>query len=205
MAPRLVDSAESSVCTGGWGIYDWVVAASPLLEHLRQNALRTDGPFTLRSGEVSDWYVDARQTTFSGEGAWLVGEAVLEVLAPGVEAVGGLTMGADPIAMATAMVAAREGRPLTAFSIRKEAKGHGVGGRLVGPVDPGTKVAILEDTTTTGSAAIEATQAAEEEGLQVIQAIVLMDRSGGVGRERFETRSIPYTAIATPADLGVGP
>lgn len=197
-------SEERGSCTGGWGLYDWEVPTTSLIAHLRENALRTDGPFTLRSGDVSQWYLDARQTTFSGDGAWLVGRAVLEALIPGVEAVGGLTMGADPIAMATAMVAADEGRSLSAFSIRKEPKDHGTGGRLVGPVLPGAKVAILEDTTTTGSAAIEATLAAEEAGLQVVQAIVLVDRSGDLGRERFEGRSIPYVALVTPGQLGVG-
>ncbi|MDP9494895.1 MAG: orotate phosphoribosyltransferase, partial [Actinomycetota bacterium] len=123
-----------------------------LIEHLRTHALRTDGPFTLRSGAVTSWYLDARQTTLSGTGAWLVGEAVLKVVDPSALAIGGMTMGADPIAVATAMVAARNGRELSAFSIRKEAKDHGTGGRVVGPVPPGTRVAILEDTTTTGSA-----------------------------------------------------
>lgn len=198
-------SIRNAICTGGTAIYDWAVATTPLIAHLRQNALRTDGPFTLRSGEVSDWYLDARKTTFSGQGAWLVGQAVLDELIPAVEAVGGLTMGADPIAMATAMVAADKGRQISAFSIRKEPKAHGTGGRLVGPVEAGAKVAILEDTTTTGSAALEATLAAEEEGLQVVQAIVLVDRSNGKGRDGFESRSIPYVALITPEDLGVEP
>ncbi|MCI0426050.1 MAG: orotate phosphoribosyltransferase, partial [Actinobacteria bacterium] len=88
------------------------MSRTSLIDHLASHALRTDGPFTLRSGVVSDWYLDARQTTFDGEGAWVVGEAVLEVLDTSVEAVGGLTMGADPIAVATAMVAWSRGRPL---------------------------------------------------------------------------------------------
>lgn len=174
-----------------------------LIEHLRRHALRTDGPFTLRSGATSDWYLDARQTTFDGEGAWIVAEAVLEVLDPAVEAVGGLTMGADPIAVATSMVAGRRGRHLKAFSIRKEAKGHGTGGRLVGPVSAGAKVAILEDTTTTGSAAAEAADVALSEGLQVIQAISLVDRSGTAAAAAFEARQVPYHALLTPTDLGV--
>lgn len=203
MAPRALGT-RFGVGTGGHGLYDWDVAIQGLIEHLLQHAVRTDGPFTLRSGAVSSWYIDARQTTFSGEGALLVGEAVLDVLKPDVEAVGGLTMGADPIAMATAMVAARRGRQLQAFSIRKKPKDHGTGGRLVGPVGDGTRVAIVEDTTTTGSAALEATDAAVVAGLEVLQAIVLVDRSGGAGEERFAERNIPYTAMITPGDLGVG-
>ena len=112
-------------------------------------------------------------------------------------------MGADPIAVATAMVAVEAGRPLKAFSIRKEAKTHGVGGRLVGPVTPGTRVAILEDTTTTGGAAVEAAGAAEEAGLVIVQAISLVDRSGGEAEARFASLGIPYQALIRPEDLGV--
>lgn len=183
--------------------YDGTVSRPALIEHLRNHALRTDGPFTLRSGATSAWYLDARQTTFTGEGAWLTGQAVLDVLDPRTAAVGGMTIGADPIAMATAMVAARSGRLLTAFSIRKEAKDHGAGGRLVGPLHPGTAVTILEDTTTTGSAAIEAARAASDDGLEVIQAVALVDRSGGMAANRFEDLAIPYIALLTPTDLGV--
>lgn len=175
-----------------------------LIDHLVTHALRTDGPFTLRSGEEADWYLDARQTTFSGEGALLVGEAMLEVLDPEVEAVGGMTMGADPVAMATAMVAASRGIALAAYSIRKEAKDHGVGGRLVGPVESGMQVAMIDDTTTTGSAAGEATDVALEAGLNVVQAVALVDRSRGLAAEKFQERGIPFVAVVTPADLGVG-
>ncbi len=181
------------------------MAHPALIKHLREHGLRTDGPFTLRSGDVSSWYLDARQTTFSGTGAWLVGEAVLRALDDGIEAVGGMTMGADPIAMATAMVATSLGRSLSAFSIRKEAKDHGAGGRLVGPVGPGTIVAILEDTTTTGGAAAEAADAAMAVGLEVAQAVALVDRSDGKAAREFTARNIPYTALVSPYDLGVEP
>ncbi|MGA7228061.1 MAG: orotate phosphoribosyltransferase, partial [Acidimicrobiia bacterium] len=87
-----------------------------LIDHLRAHALRTDGPYKLRSGATSDWYLDARQTTFNGEGAGIVAEAVLEVLDPEVEATGGMTMGADPIAVAVALTAHTRGRELNAFS-----------------------------------------------------------------------------------------
>ena len=174
-----------------------------LIAHLKNHALRTDGPFTLRSGAVSDWYLDARQTTFHGQGAWEVGRAVLDALEE-VEAVGGMTMGADPIAVATVMVAADSGRPLVAFSIRKAEKVHGTGGRLVGPVEAGMRVAILEDTTTTGSAAVEAAGYAMEQGLVVVQAIALVDRSAGAARRNFAELDIPHVGIVTPVDLGVG-
>lgn len=175
-------------------------ARPDLIEHLRQHSLRTDGPFTLASGLVADWYMDARQTTFSGEGSRLVAQAVLEVVSPDAVAVGGMTMGADPIALATATWS--QGR-LNAFSIRKAQKNHGTGGRLVGPVRRGDVVTILEDTTTTGGALVEAVDVALEAGLTVIQAISLFDRSGGTVAELMGERGIPYSSLATPSDLGV--
>ncbi|MEA2022686.1 MAG: orotate phosphoribosyltransferase [Actinomycetota bacterium] len=174
-----------------------------LVTHLRAHAVRTDGPFTLRSGAVSDWYVDARQTTFDGAGAITVGGAVLDVLDPTVGAVGGLTMGADPIAIATAITGADEGRPLRAFSVRKEAKGHGTGGRLVGPIGQDDIVAIVEDTTTTGSAVFEAIRVLADAGIRIAQVITLVDRSDGVVAARVAAAGIPYLALVTPQDLGV--
>ncbi len=174
-----------------------------LVSHLREHAVRTDGPFRLRSGEVSDWYIDARQTTFSGAGARAVGAAVLEAIPDGVQAVGGMTMGADPIAFATAILAAESGRSLSAFSIRKVAKDHGLGGRLVGPVRAGMRVVMLEDTTTTGGALLEAIEVARGEGLEIVRAVSLVDRSGGATGRRVEDLGIEYLALVTPAMLGV--
>lgn len=175
-------------------------ARAALIDHLRTHSLRTDGPFTLASGEVADWYMDARRTTFSGGGAALVATAVREMLDPTVMAVGGMTMGADPIALATA---AMSGGRLDAFSIRKAAKDHGTGGRLVGPVEPGTAVAVLEDTTTTGAAFLEAVEVALASGLEVVQAISLFDRSAGTVEGLMAARALPYTPLVLPADLGV--
>jgi orotate phosphoribosyltransferase len=122
-----------------------------------------------------------------------------------VEAVGGMTMGSDPIAIATAIAAFEAGRKLKAFSIRKEAKDHGTGGRLVGPVDQSMPLAVLEDTTTTGSAAVEAARYLLDEGFEIVQAIALVDRSDGRARENFEALGIEHIAILTPSDLGVDP
>jgi orotate phosphoribosyltransferase len=175
-----------------------------LIHHLRTHAVRTDGPFTLRSGEVSDWYIDARQTTLSGEGAWAVGAAVLEEVPQHAVAVGGLTMGADPIAVATAMVGQDVGRVLAAFSIRKAVKDHGTGGRLVGPVGTGDRVVMVEDTTTTGGALLEAIDVARDAGLEILRAVSLVDRSGGTTGRRVEDMGIDYVALITPDMLGVG-
>ena len=174
-----------------------------LIEHLESHSVRTDGPFTLRSGQVSSWYLDARQTTFDGEGAHLVGSAVLEILHESVTAVGGMTMGADPIAVATAVVASTRNRPLRAFSVRKEVKAHGVGGRLVGPIGAGDVVAAVDDTITTGGALIESIEVMLEQGFEVAQAVCVVDRSGGAAEERCAAHGIPFTALVLPADLGV--
>lgn len=183
--------------------YDGPVAKAKLVAHLKEHSLRTDGPFTLRSGASSSWYLDARKTTLDGEGAVAVADAVLEALDPSAEAVGGMTMGADPIAIATAVLATWRGRPMRAFAIRKAAKDHGTGGRLVGPVEAGDRIAILEDTTTTGGAAAEAAEVAIAEGLEVIQVIALVDRSKGSASARFAAMGIPYQALVEPSDLGV--
>lgn len=134
----------------------------------------------------------------------MVGAAFEEALREEVEAVGGMTMGADPIAVATAMVGASKGRVLKAFSIRKQAKDHGMGGRLVGPIGPGTRVALLEDTTTTGSATREAAEAALAAGLEIVQVLVMVDRSGGAAERNLSHLGVPYLALVTPEDLGVG-
>ena len=174
-----------------------------LIDHLREHSVRTDGPFTLSSGEVADWYIDARQTTFDGWGAILVGEAVLGVIQPEVTAVGGMTLGADPIAVATAMSAARARRPLQSFSIRKEAKDHGTGGRLVGPVSTGDVVAVLEDTTTTGATLARSVEVLRDSGIEVVQAVALVDRSDGKAEAVLADLGVPFVSIVSPEELGV--
>jgi orotate phosphoribosyltransferase len=174
-----------------------------LRTHLEEHALQTGGEFRLRSGAVSDWYLDARMTTYDGPGAIVVGRAVLEVLVPDATAVGGMTMGADPIAVATAVIAAMEGQVIKAFSVRKEAKEHGIGGRLVGPVVPGDRAAVVEDTTTTGGALLEAIEVITAAGIEVVQALALVDRSAGVVARLCSERGIAYRALVLPEDLGV--
>lgn len=176
---------------------------SALLRHITDHALRTDGPFVLRSGESSSWYLDARQTTFSGTGATLVGRAVLEFVPDDVVAVGGMTMGADPIAVATAIAAAGAGRDLVAFSVRKAPKDHGVGGRLVGPVGSGSRVTVLEDTTSTGGALVEAIDALRAEGVVVVNAVAIVDRSSGRTAAAMDRLGVPYVGLFGPLDLGV--
>jgi orotate phosphoribosyltransferase len=174
-----------------------------LVRHLVEHAVRTDGPFTLASGAVSDWYIDARQTTFDGRGSVLVARCVLEAMHESVTVVGGMTMGADPIAVATAVVAGLEDRSLGAFSIRKQAKDHGAGGRLVGPVTLGDRAMVVEDTTTTGATLADAISVLRDEGVGVVQALAVVDRSGGAAADVMAATGVPYIALVTPADLGV--
>lgn len=171
-----------------------------LIEHLRRRALRTDGPFRLASGATSAWYLDGRQTTFDGPGGRLVAAAVNDVLVDDVTAIGGMTMGADPIAVATVVMAER---PLKAFSVRKAEKDHGLEGRLVGPVTDSDVVAVVEDTTTTGGSMAEAIAILESEGVAVVQAITLVDRSGGAAAAMIAAAGIELVSLVTPADLGV--
>ena len=171
-----------------------------LIAHLKGNALRTDGPFQLASGAISDWYLDGRQTTFDGAGARLVARAVDAALVEEVTAVGGMTMGADPIAVSTVVVSQRR---LTAFSVRKTEKDHGLRGRIIGPVTAEDVAAVVEDTTTTGGSMAEAVEVLQASGIVVAQAITVVDRSGGAAATRLGELGIPLTALVIPADLGV--
>ena len=172
-----------------------------LIDHLKAHALRTDGPFRLASGAWSDWYLDGRQTTFDGAGARLVAAAIDAVLEESVTAVGGMTMGADPIAIATAVMSER---PLKAFSVRKSAKDHGTGGRVVGPLIVSDRVAVVEDTTTTGGSMAEAIDVLRRDGITVVQAIAVVDRSDGTAAHGLGVIGVSLVSLITPDDLGVG-
>lgn len=161
-----------------------------LIALLRERSVRT-GRFVLASGAVSDLYVDVRQTSLHQEGAYLIGRAILERLQPRVVGVGGMTLGADPIACSAAALGLVYDRPVHAFLVRKEAKAHGTAGAVEGLANlpPGSPVAVVEDTTTTGSSLWAAIERARSAGLDVVQAITVVDREEG--------------AVARLADLGV--
>lgn len=135
----------------------------------------------------------------------MVGSAFLDAIDSRTTAVGGMTMGADPIAVATAVVAAARGRSLKAFSVRGQIKDHGTGGRLVGPLAATDRVTVVEDTTTTGAAIGGAIEVLLDHGIEVLEAIALVDRSGGEVEGRLHALGIPYRGLITPADLGVEP
>ena len=156
-----------------------------LLEILLVRSFRYDPDkgFTLASGEKSDVYIDVKKTALSPEGMQLIGYACYQEikLAP-VDAIGGLTLGADPIAYATAMVANQYCKPVDVFIVRKEPKAHGTQQWIEGNLKPGANVVILEDVLTTGGSTIKAIKRAEEAGYNVIGVLALVDREeGGVG------------------------
>ncbi len=177
-----------------------------LLALLREKSFRysPDQPFKLASGRESPFYVDCRPVSHSAQGLALIGEILFEMVQDwDVQAAGGLTMGADPLAHALALVSFQKGRPIDAFSVRKFAKDYGAGGLVVGAVRPGDRVVILEDVVTTGGSALKAVAAAQAFGLQVAGVIILVDRQEG-GREAIEKVVTPVTAVFTMAQLFQG-
>ncbi len=161
------------------------------------------GDFVLASGARSDYYIDARTTTMSGRGQYLIGRVALAALdAHGWEpaAIGGLTLGADPVAYAVAHAAAAVDRPLDAFTVRKQAKQHGAGQRIEGSFRGGMRVVVCEDTITSGGSALNAVDAVEEAGGTVIGVLALVDREEG-GRARIEERGLPVVALFTAREL----
>lgn len=177
-----------------------------LIALLQRDALKL-GQFTLASGRSSHYYVDGRKVTLAAEGASLIAAGVLEILAgmPSVVAVGGLTMGADPIVGATLGLASAAGRPdLRGFLVRKQTKGHGTGQLVEGPVHPGDTVVIVDDVATTGGSSIQAIDAAEAFGCKVAAVLVVLDRLEGAAFA-FAERGVPYQSLLTIRDLGVEP
>lgn len=158
-----------------------------LVELLARRSFRV-GDFTLASGARSRYYVDARATTMSAEGQALLGPLgllALDEAALRPAAVGGLTMGADPIAYAIAHRSYLDGRPIDAFSVRKQPKAHGSGRQIEGCVEEGQDVVVIEDTITTGGSALRACQALASFGANVLGILALVDREEG-GRESLE-------------------
>jgi orotate phosphoribosyltransferase len=176
-----------------------------LRDLLRARSLRR-GDFVLASGARSSYYIDARTTTMSGQGQLLMGRLGLATIDaagwnPGL--VGGLTLGADPVAYAIAHAAARAGRELDAFTVRKEAKAHGTSRRIEGPFRAGPSVVVVEDVVTTGDSALRAIEAVLEAGGRVAGALALVDREEA-GRARLEEAGYRLVALFTTSELLAG-
>jgi orotate phosphoribosyltransferase len=171
-----------------------------LVAHLLAHSVRR-GDFVLKSGRHSSWFIDAKQTATRPDGLLLMAEAMLAVLPDDITAIGGLTMGADPVSFGVAAVAATRGRLLKAFSVRKEAKDHGGGGRIAGALDPGDRVAITEDAVTRGTSLMEALEVVGAAGAVPVIVVPLVDR-GGTCEAMVRAKGLDYCAIVTAPDLG---
>ena len=177
-------------------------ARSALRDHVLRHSLKT-GSFTLKSGAKSTWFLDTKQTACRADGVLLMADVALSIIPSDVVAIGGLTMGADPVAYGIAAVAATRGRDLRSFSVRKEAKDHGVTGRIAGALMPGDKVVITEDTVTRGTSLMEAVDAVIAFGAIPIFITVVVDRGGTCAAMAAE-RGIAYEPMLTALDLGYG-
>jgi orotate phosphoribosyltransferase len=175
---------------------------SRLLELLRIQAFQ-EREVVLSSGRTSNFYIDCKQVSLDAEGATLIGElfhALIDEVAPQAVAVGGLTLGADPLATATSVISFQRGRPRAAFLVRKEPKGHGTNQWIESTKLPaGADVVIVEDVVTTGAATLKAIERARLAGLHVVHAIGLVDRLEG-GREAV-IREVPLTTLFTRRDF----
>jgi orotate phosphoribosyltransferase len=171
-----------------------------LRDHVFEHALKT-GDFTLKSGRKSTWFLDTKQTACRPDGIVLVANAALEVIPENAHAIGGLTMGADPVAFGIAAVAATRGRNLRSFSVRKESKDHGITGRIAGALQPGDNVVITEDTVTRGTSIFEAVEAVHAFGANVVLITVIVDR-GGTCADMARDAGIAYAPLLTAPDLG---
>jgi orotate phosphoribosyltransferase len=159
------------------------------------------GDFILSSGQRADFYVDLRQILLDGRLAPLAGRVMLDLTWDlGYEAVGGLTMGADPVATAMMHAAAGRGTPIDAFVVRKQEKDHGLQRRIEGPDVAGRRVLAVEDTSTTGASPLTAVDALREAGAQVVGVAVLVNRDA---REHVTGRGLPFRAAYELSDLGV--
>jgi len=162
------------------------------------------GEFTLTSGKKASYYIDLRQVSLDHRVAPLIGDVMLDLLDefPEAEIVGGLTMGADPIASAMLHRAVLRGRPLDACVVRKEPKGHGMGKQVEGPDVSGKNVVVVEDTSTTGGSPLKAAVALEKAGATIVAVLVVVDRDTGA-KQVIEEAGYPYRAALGLSDLGL--
>jgi orotate phosphoribosyltransferase len=181
----------------------YVTEREELLEEIRQHGI-VHGDFVLSSGQRASWYVDLRRVLLNGHGGPLAGRVMLDATADlTYDAVGGLTLGADPVASAMrhAAAARQRPRPLDAFVVRKASKEHGTQRRIEGPDVAGRRVLAVEDTSTTGNSVLSAVDALREAGAEVVGVAVVVDRGA---RPRVREAGLPYYAAFELTDLGLG-
>jgi orotate phosphoribosyltransferase len=161
------------------------------------------GRFKLASGKESDFYIDARLTTMSPDGLAMIGPLALSALREKgweVDAIGGLTLGADPISYSISYASAASDHPLRAFTVRKEPKAHGTGKLLEGPVKEGDRVAVIEDVITTGGSALRAIEAVRNAKASVVGVLALVDREEG-GRQAIESAGVGVISLVTASQI----
>jgi orotate phosphoribosyltransferase len=182
-------------------------SAKPRLVELIKQLAVVHGRVTLSSGIEADYYVDLRRATLHHEAAPLIGQVILDLLDQnGVtefDAIGGLTMGADPVATAVLHQAAARGRSIDAFVVRKAAKAHGMGRQVEGPDVKGKRVVVVEDTSTTGGSPLTATEALEAAGAIIVAVATVVDRNTGA-QQVIEAKGYQYLTAVTLEDLNLG-
>ena len=173
-----------------------------VLELAKELGALTFGDFVLASGQHSSYYFDGRLLSLDAEGAALLGEEFLEVVRScGASAIGGLTLGADPIVASVAVTSHLAGTPVSAFIVRKEAKGHGTGRLIEGPLATGESVVIVDDACSTGGSLFQAIDAAEAAGCTVAHVAAVIDRNQG-GSDELRRRGYAFTALLASGDDG---
>jgi len=175
-----------------------------LLELFRERALKF-GEFTLASGKKASYYLDGKQISLHSEGLRLVSEGLLDLLGDlPFDAIGGMSIGADPIVGGVLAVAGSRGRSLGGFLVRKEPKGHGTQRYIEGPLTPGMRVVVIDDVVTTGGSALQAVDRVVEFGCEVVQVVAIIDRLEG-GAANFAARNLPLSSLLTIRDFGLTP
>ena len=177
-------------------------ARHALRDHVLRHSVRR-GDFTLKSGAKSSWFLDTKQTACRPDGVLLMAEVALSIVPADATAIGGLTVGADPVAYAVAAIGATRGWSLKSFTVRKEAKDHGVTGRVAGALEPGDRVVITEDTVTRGTSIMEAVEVVRAFGAEPVMITVIVDRGGTCGA-MAATAGVPFVPMLTAVDLGFG-
>lgn len=176
-----------------------------LIALVREKALKF-GNFTLASGKKATYYLDGKQVTLDSVGARLVADGLLDLLeqAGMPKAVGGMSIGADPITAAVITMSGVRGKPLVGFMVRKEPKGHGTNKYIEGPVNPGDTAVIVEDVVTTGGSSLQAIERAEAFGLKIAGVLAIIDRMEG-GAEAFTQRGYQFASLLSIRDFGIEP
>ena len=204
----MIHVGDRALCAGRGALRSGGVNELPILDParhaLREHVLRHSvrrGSFALKSGATSNWFLDTKQTACSPDGVLLMAAVALPLIPEGATAIGGLTVGGDPVAYALAAIGATRGYRLSSFTVRKEAKDHGVVGRLAGVLSGGDRVVVTEDTITRGTSVMEAASVVRELGADPVMILAIVDR-GGTCAAMAAAEGIAFRPMLTAPDLG---